>query len=110
MPVTIALAAEDQPGDHPGRVSVAEAPHHILQQPARRGVTGAELGERVALQAGDGTGEQERDPDGRTSHLTGRAEQGEDPGADHGADADERRLSDVQLGRRAGGRFFRVRH
>ena len=94
------VGREDQPGDDPGGVPVAEAPDDVLEEPARRRVAGAELGERVALQAGDRAGDQERDPDRRAGHLAGRAEQGEDPGADHRADADERGLANVQRGRR----------
>ena len=42
----------------------------------------------------------EREPHRRAGDLAGRAEQREDAGADHGADADERRLADRQARRR----------
>ena len=102
MPVTMALAARISQAMIAGDVPVAEPAHDVLEQAAGRRVPGAELGERVALQPGDGTGEEERQPDRGAGHLAGGAEQGEDPGADHRADADERRLADAE---RSGGGF-----
>ena len=79
----------------PVKWPVAESPDDVLEQAAGRRVARPELGERVALQRGDAAGEQEREPDGRAGDLAGRAEQREDAGADHGADADERGLPDA---------------
>ena len=97
--VTIAFVAEDQPGDDAGEVAVAEAAHDVLEQSARRRVAGAELRERVALQPGDRAGDHEREPDRRARDLAGGAEQREDAGADHRADADERGLPHRQVRR-----------
>ena len=83
----------DEPGDDRRDVAVAEAAVDVLEQAAGRRVARTELPERVALQRGDAAGEQERQPDGRPGDLAGRAEQREDPGADHRGDADERRLA-----------------
>jgi hypothetical protein len=44
----------------------------------------------VVEQAGDDAGQQERQPDGRPRHCAGLAQEGEDAGADQGADAEER--------------------
>src|SRR4029077_16275112 len=85
--------------DDAGEVAVTEAPRDVLEQAAGRRVAGPELGERVALQSGDTAGEKERQPDGRSGHLSCGAEQGKDPGADHGADPDERGLPDRPRGR-----------
>ena len=82
----------DEPGDDGGDVAFAEAAIDVLEQATGGREAGAELGERVALQRGDRAGEQERQPDGRTGDLAGRAEQREDPGADHRGHADERGL------------------
>jgi hypothetical protein len=51
-------------------------------------------------------GDEERQPHRRPSDLTGCPEEREDPGADHGADPDERGLTDAQRPRR---RFSRSR-
>ena len=110
MPVTIALAARINQAMTPVACPLPKPADDVLEQPARRRVPGAELGERVALQPGDRAGDQERDPDRGAGHLAGRAEQREDPGADHGADADERGLADVQRGRRPVSSVCRVRH
>ena len=102
MPVTMALAARINQAMTPVMCPCAEPTHDVLEQATGRRVPGTELGERVALQGGDRTGEQERQPNSGTRHLASRAEQGEDPGADHRANPDERRLPDAE---RSGGGF-----
>jgi hypothetical protein len=91
------VGGQDQPGDDAGEVAIAKSSHHVLEQTGRRGVAGAELREGVALQQGDPARDQERQPDGRAGNLAGRTEQREDPRADHGADADERRRRTVSV-------------
>ena len=71
----------------------SEPPAHVLEESSGRRVRGAELGERVALEHRDPTGDEERHPHRRTCNLAGRAQEREDPGADHGADTDERSLA-----------------
>ena len=65
----------------------------VLEQAASRREDGPELAEGVPLQRRDDAGKDERQPDGRPGNLAGGAEEREDPGAHHGADADERRLA-----------------
>ena len=90
------VGGEDQPGDDAGDVAVAEPADDVLEQATCRRVPGAELGEGVALQPGDGAGDEERQPHGRPGDLARCAEEGEDPRADHRADADERRLTHAE--------------
>ena len=87
---------QEQPRDDAREVAVAEALADVFEQSACRREPRAELGERVALQHRDDARDHERQPDGRAGDLAGRAEEREDPGADHRADADERRLPDGQ--------------
>ena len=85
----MALVDVGQPCGDAGEVALAESAAEVFEQPRGRGVAGAELGERVALQPGDRAGDEEGQPHRGAGHLPGRAEQREDAGADHGADADE---------------------
>ena len=86
-----------EPGHDRRDVAVAEPAVDVLEQAAGRWVARPELAERVALQGGDATGQQERQPDGRPGDLAGRAEQREDPGADHRGDADGRGLAGADV-------------
>ena len=90
------VGGEEQPRDDSREVAVPEALADVFEQSSGRREPRAELGERVALQHRDDARDQERQPDGRAGDLTGRAEEGEDPGADHRADADEGGLPDGQ--------------
>jgi hypothetical protein len=87
---------EEQPRDDPGEVALAPPPDDVLEESSRRGVAGTELGERVPLQDGDATRDEERDPDRRAGNFTGGAEQREDPCSHHRADPDEGRLAHRQ--------------
>ena len=101
------VRGQDEPGDDAGEVAVAPTSHDVFEQAARRRVPRAQLGEGIALQSGDRARDQERQPDRGARDLTGRAEQREDPRADHRADADERGLAHRQVrgrGRRLDGR------
>ena len=80
------------------RNAIPEAADDILEQATGRGVPDPELGERIALEHGDGSGDQERHPHRRAGDFAGSTEQREDAGADHGADPDERRLPRREVG------------
>ena len=84
-----------QPGGDPDEPSVAEPLDQVRDDPARRGEADAHLDDRVAEQRGDDPGEEEREPDGRARDRAGLAEQREDAGPDHGADAEEGGAADA---------------
>ena len=84
-----------QPGGDPDEPSVAEPLDQVRDDPARRGEADAHLDDGVAEQRGDDPGEEEREPDGRPRDRSGLAEQREDAGADHGADAEEGGAADA---------------
>ena len=67
----------------------------ILADPARVRVAGSELGIRIARQRGDPAAEQEGDIGVAASHQRRLAEQGEDAGADHRADAHRGNRPDI---------------
>src|SRR4029077_18370509 len=75
----------------------------VLEQAAGRRVAGAQLRERIALQSRDGPGDQERQPYRRARYLAGRAQEREDPRADHRPDPDEGGLTHRQVPLRGGG-------
>ena len=85
-----------QPGGDPDEPSVAEPLDQVRDDPARRREADAHLDDGVAEQRGDDPGEEEREPDGRPRDRSGLAEQREDAGADHGADAEEGGAADAQ--------------
>ena len=68
----------------------------VRDQAARRRVADAELDDRVAEQRGDDPSEEEREPDGGARDAARLAEQREDAGADHRADAEEGGAADGQ--------------
>ena len=78
-----------EPGRDPDQASVPEPLEQIRDQPARGRVAHAELDDVVAEQGCDDSGEQEREPDGGSRDRARLAEQREDAGADHRADAEE---------------------
>ena len=84
-----------EPGGDPDQASVAEPLDQVRDDPARRGEADAHLDDGVAEQRGDDPGEEEREPDGRPRDRSGLAEQREDAGADHGADAEEGGAADA---------------
>ncbi len=88
------VGEQQEPRDDPGDVSVAEAADDVFEQSTRGRVASAELRERVALQARDGTGDHEGHPHRGTGDFPGGAEEREDPGTDHRADPDECGLAD----------------
>ena len=102
MPVTMALAARINQAMMPVTCPSPKPRTTYSSRPPADGYSGTELGERVALQAGDRTGDQERQPHSGAGHFPSCAEQGEDPGAHHRADSDERRLAYAE---RSGGGF-----
>ena len=87
---------QEQPADDASHVPVAVTAGDVLEQTAGRREPCAHLGEGVTLEPGNDAGDHERDPDRGTRHLTSRAEQREDPRADHGAHPDEGRLAGGQ--------------
>ena len=78
-----------EPRGDPHESPVAEALDQVGDQAARGGIAHAELDDGVAEQRGDDAGEQEGQPDRGAGDGARLAEQGEDAGADHRADAEE---------------------
>jgi hypothetical protein len=60
-----------------------------VTMPPEEGVARAEPGHGVALEFGDGAGDEEGDPDGRPRDRARFAEESENAGADHRPDAEE---------------------
>ena len=69
--------------------------HQVRDQAARRREADAHLHHRVAEQRGDDPGEEKREPDRGSGDGSGLAQQGEDAGPDHGADAEEGGAADA---------------
>ena len=97
MPVTMAFAARISPPMMPVDVAVrpGRGPHipkAAAEDTGRRTLRRSIPATRRSLPAIG-----EREPDGRSRNLTGRTEQGEDAGPDHGADADEGSLTYGQV-------------
>ena len=90
-----------QPGGDPDEAPIAEPLHQVRDQAARRREADAHLHDRVAEQRGDDPGEEEREPDRGSGDGSGLAEQGEDAGPDHRADAEEGGAADAQVRARA---------
>ena len=86
-----------QPGHDPGHVPVAKPLHKELDRSPLRGVSGAELGEGVALQHRDHAGDQEGKPHRTTSNGSRFAKQREDASSHHRADAQEGSVKDPYL-------------
>jgi len=79
--------------------SVSEALPQVLDEPAFGGVADPELHDVVREQRRNQPGEEEREPDGGPGDDRGLAEQREDAGPDHRADADEGCAADGHLTR-----------
>ena len=86
-----------EPGSDTDEAAVSEALHQVGEKPARGRVANAELHDGVAEQPGDDPGQEERQPDRRAGDDGSLAEQGEDAGPDHRADAEEGGASDAQV-------------
>ena len=84
-----------EPGRDPDEPPVPEALEQVRDEPAGRRVADAELDDLVAEQRRDEAGEQEREPDRGPRDRAGLAEEREDAGADHGADAEEGGAADA---------------
>ena len=90
-----------EPGSDAHEPSVAEALDQVGDQPTRGRVVGPHFRHCVPERERHQPGRQERDPDGRSRDRARLAEQGEDPGTDHRADAQEDRTAQRDLLRRA---------
>ena len=83
-----------EPGRDAEQPSVPEALQQVLDQPALGRIPDPELDDVVREQHRDEPGEEEREPDGGPGDDRGLAEEREDAGPDHRADADERGAAD----------------
>ena len=93
-----------EPRGDADQAPVPEPLDQVGDEAARRRVAHAELDDGVAEQRGDDPGEEEGEPDGGPRNRAGLAEQREDAGADHRADAEEGCAANGHVRPRSGAR------
>ena len=110
MPVTMALAARISQAMIPVACPLPKPRTTYSRSPPADGYRAPNLANEYPCSPAMAPAMRNEIQTAAPGHFPGRAEQGEDPGADHGADPDERGLTNVQRGGRRRVISFRAGH